>query len=84
MAFEWQCTGSLSFGLRRKEQPHAPPEQSQYRVVVAVLLPVVGVGGGGGGVGEGGDGGVGPSFSHHLPPHPLSQLLPSMLHQSPP
>ena len=78
MAFEWQCTGSLSLAPSgRKEQPHAPPEQSQYRVVVAVLLPVGGVGGvggGGGGVGEGGDGGVGPPFSHHLPPHPVSQL----------
>ena len=75
MAFEWQCTGSLSLELGRNEQPHAPPEQSQYRVVVAVLLPVGGVGGGGSGVGEGGDGGgVGPSFSHHLPPHPVSQL----------
>lgn len=75
MAFEWQCTGSLSLAPSgRKEQPHAPPEQSQYRVVVAVLPPVGGVGGGGGGVGEGEDGGVGPSFSHHLPPHPVSQL----------
>lgn len=77
-------------------QPHAPPEQSQYLVVVATPPEVGGrVTGGsvgdstGGLVGEATGGFVGelvfPVPEHHVPPpHPTTHLSSLSLHHSPP
>lgn len=88
MALEWQWAGEPSPSpVGMYEHAHAPPEQSQYRVVVAVPPPPVGGPPVGGGVGEGGPPPPPPppsSLVHHLPPQPDSQFDELSLHQSPP